>query len=85
MAATKGTKRGAKKGSAKKGSTKKSAAISFPIPGKGPHPLYGMPIDKAIASGDLATMRRLSIQAKSYLKELQAALGKLDSKIRSKG
>ena len=63
--------------------TKKTAQKR--IPGKGPHPLYGMPIDRAIASGDLATMRRVATQARSYLKELQTAMKALDARIGKAG
>lgn len=78
MAATKGTKKAAKKGGTKK------AAKKIVIPGRGPHPLYGRPIDNAIARGDLATMRKLSTQAKSYLKQLQTAMARLDKSIAGK-
>jgi hypothetical protein len=76
MATSKGTKKSAKK-AAKKAPSK--------IPGKGPHPLYGMPVDKAIASGNLADLRKLSTQAKSYVKQLQTALKGLERKIGSQG
>lgn len=72
MAATKGTKKAAKRRTLK-------------IPGKGPHPLYGMPIDKAIATGNLAQLRKLSTQAKSYLKEVQTALRSLERKLEKQG
>ena len=71
MAATKATKKAAKK----------AAVIPSKIPGKGPHPLYGRPIDLAIASGNVADMRKLSTQAKSYLKEVQTALKALERKL----
>jgi hypothetical protein len=73
MATSKGTKKSAKKAGKK--------AASKTIPGKGPHPLYGMPVDKAIASGNLADLRKLSTQAKSYVKQLQTALQGLERKI----
>lgn len=72
MATSKGTKKSAKK-AGKKAARK--------IPGKGPHPLYGMPVDKAIASGNLADLRKLSTKAKSYVKQLQTALKGLERKI----
>ena len=75
MAATKATKKAAKKG----------AVIPSKLPGKGPQPLYGRPIDKAIASGNVADMRKLSTQAKSYLKDVQTALKALDRKLGTKG
>lgn len=53
----------------------------IPIPGTGPHPLYGMPIDRAIASGNLAEMRRHAAAGKKYLSELKRALAGLERKI----
>ena len=63
--------------------TKKKAAKK--VPGKGPHPLYGRPIDLAIKSGDIAQMRRLGTQARKYLKDVQTALKALDRSIGKAG
>jgi MinD-like ATPase involved in chromosome partitioning or flagellar assembly len=75
MATSKGTKKSAKKAG-------KKAATKIP---KRVQPLYGMPVDKAIATGKLADLRKLSTQAKSYVKQLQTALKGLESKIGKQG
>jgi hypothetical protein len=59
--------------------TKKRAVPK--LPGKGPHPLYGRPIDAAIRRGDIAEMRRVSTQARKYLRDVQTALEALDRKL----
>jgi hypothetical protein len=76
MATSKGTKKSAKKAG------KKAASKAPP---KRPQPLYGRPVDTAIASGNLADLRKLSTQAKSYVKQLQTALKGLESKIGKQG
>ena len=68
--------------STKKAAGKKAAKT---LPGKGPHPLYGRPIDDVIRRGDVAEMRRVAAQARKYLKEVQTALTALDRKIRKAG
>jgi hypothetical protein len=55
------------------------------VPGKGPHPLYGRPIDQVVKRGDIAEMRRVSTQARKYLKEVQTALKALDRSIGKAG
>jgi hypothetical protein len=71
MATSKGTKKSAKKAG-------KKAATKVP---KRVQPLYGRPVDTAIASGNLADLRKLSTQAKSYVKQLQTALQGLERRI----
>jgi len=84
--AAKGTKRsaGKKAGASKKGGERGilSWVLGKLIPGKGPHPLYGMPIDNAIASGNIAEMRRLLPRAQKYQREVEAALVRLEQRIR---
>lgn len=78
------TRKAAKKSTTKKGGGKKAAkkrAITIPIPGTGPHPLYGMPIDRAIASGNVAVMRRHAAAGKKYLNEVKRALAALERKL----
>ena len=65
------TRKGAKK------STKKARAL----PPKRPQPLYGRPIDRVLKSGDPAEMRRVATQARTYLKNVKAALTALERKI----
>jgi hypothetical protein len=72
MATSKAAKKTAKKAARK-------------VPGKGPHPLYGRPIDQVIKRGDLAEMRRVGAQARKYLKDVQTALKALDQKIGKAG
>lgn len=83
--AKKGAKKSAKKG-AKKAAGKKAGSLRpDKIPGKGPHPLYGRPIDEAIRRGNVAEMRRVAAQARKYLKEVQAGLAALERKIGRNG
>jgi hypothetical protein len=56
--------------------------VSSKIPGSGAHPLYGRPILEAVRRGDLAEMKRVRTQALTHLKEVTAALNKLDAKIK---
>lgn len=64
--------------------TKKKAPtrVSAKIPGSGAHPLYGRPILDAIKRGDLAEMKRVRTQALAHVKEVNAALAKLDAKLK---
>lgn len=42
--------------------------------------MYAQPIWDVIASGNLAEMRQLAATARSYVKEVQAAIDKLEGK-----
>lgn len=55
-----------------KGGAAKSASIS------GAMPPYGVPIREAIARGDKQEMRRVAASARKWLKDVQAALDRLD-------
>ena len=44
-------------------------------------PPYGVPIQDAIASGDLAQMKQVADDAEGYIKELTDALEKLKKEI----
>jgi hypothetical protein len=75
---------------AKKASKKlsgKKAAVASKLSSKHPlspaHPLYGRPILDAVRRGDLSEMRRVRTQALAHIKEVNAALAKLDAKIKS--
>ena len=56
--------------------------IAKKIPGKGPHPLYGRPIEDVIARGSLAEMKKMAVTARKHIAEVQTALTKLDAKIK---
>jgi hypothetical protein len=62
------TRKGTKKAAAKKRASR-------------PQPLYGRPIDKVIARGDLGEMRQAATAARKYLSQVQTALKALDQKI----
>jgi Domain of unknown function (DUF1843) len=59
-------RQGAKSGAAR------SASLS------GAMPPYGVPIQEAIARGDKQEMRRVAAAARKWLKDVQAALDRLD-------
>jgi hypothetical protein len=48
-------------------------------------PLYGRPVDLVLKRGDIAEMRKVSTQARTYLKSVQAALKTLDARIGKAG
>ena len=54
-------------------------------PGKGPHPLYGMPIREATKLGSLAEMKKMATMARAHIKDVTAALAKLDAQIKKGG
>ena len=73
-----------KKASSKSGGGKKApskAAAKRPLP---PiiQPLYGRPILDAIKRGNIAEMRRLATQARAHVKDVNAALAKLDASLK---
>jgi hypothetical protein len=59
--------------------------VGAKIPGRGPHPLYGRPIEQIIKTGSLAQMRAMAKTARSHIKEVTAALSKLDAQIQKGG
>lgn len=65
------TRKSASKG--KKAAPAKSAATRT-----GALPPYGNPIREAIARGDAKEMKAVAASARKYLKDVQAALDKLD-------
>jgi len=67
---------------ATKASKKAPGRVSSRIPGSAAHPLYGRPILEAVARGDLAEMKRIRTQALAHIKEVNAALAKLDAKLK---
>lgn len=54
-------------------------------PGKGPHPLYGMPIREAIKLGTPAQMKSMAKLARAHIKDVTSALAKLDAQIKKGG
>lgn len=73
----------ATKKATKKAASKKGGAGTYG--GGGIRPLYGIAIEKAIAKGDPAEMRKLATQARKYLKDVQGALKTLDKKVGKAG
>jgi hypothetical protein len=73
------TKKAGSKGGGKKAPSK--AAAKRPLP---PiiQPLYGRPILDAIKRGNIAEMRRIGTQARAHVKEVNAALAKLDASLK---
>lgn len=65
--------------------TKKAATK---VPSKSPRspafPLYGRPILDAVKRGNVAEMKRLGTQARAQVKEINAALAKLDAKLKQR-
>ena len=74
----------AAKGASKKGGAKASASKKL-IPSKHPlspfHPLYGRPILDAVRSGDIAQMKQIRTIARQHVKEVNAALAKLEARL----
>ena len=68
----------------KKAATKKAAAKKI-IPDKHPkspfHPLYGRPILEAVRSGNVAQMKKIRTVAQAHVKEVNAALAKLEARL----
>jgi hypothetical protein len=56
--------------------------VGVKIPGSGVHPLYGRPIEQIIKTGSLAQMRAMSRTARAHVKQVEAALAKLDARIK---
>jgi hypothetical protein len=58
------------------------AKIAAKIPGNPAHPLYGRPILDIIKTGNVAQMKKMATTARSHIKEVEAALAKLDARIK---
>jgi hypothetical protein len=67
---------------ATKASKKAPGRVSARIPGSTAHPLYGRPILEAIKRGNVAEMKRIATQARAHVKEVNAALAKLDASLK---
>lgn len=61
------------------------AKIAAKFPGSPGHPLYGRPILDIIAKGNLAQMKRMAVTARKHVRDVTAALNKLDAKIKNAG
>lgn len=73
------TKKAAAKGAAKASASKKLIPSKHP---KSPfHPLYGRPILEAVRSGNVAQMRQIRTVAQKHVKEVNAALAKLEARL----
>ena len=73
-----------KKVSSKKsarGTTKSARAAAT----GGPVPPYGVAIKEALARGDVAQMRKVANSARKHLKDVQAALARLEKAIEKEG
>lgn len=56
--------------------------VAAKIPGNPAHPLYGRPILDIIKTGNVAQMKRMATTARKHVKEVEAALAKLDAQIK---
>ncbi|HEX8843377.1 MAG TPA: DUF1843 domain-containing protein [Pyrinomonadaceae bacterium] len=72
------TKKVAKKATAR---VKATPAFDLSKLKPGGRVMYGQPIWDVIASGNAAEMRKLATAARSYVKEVQTALDKLEREI----
>ena len=61
------------------------AKVAAKIPGSGVHPLYGRPIEQIARTGTLAQMRAMAKTARAHVKAVNAALAKLDARIKAGG
>jgi Domain of unknown function (DUF1843) len=78
------TKKGAKKATTravKKTSLKATRAFDLSKLRPGGRVMYGQPIWDVIARGNAVEMRQLATSARSYVKEVQTALDKLEREI----
>ena len=60
---------------------KAPSKVGKKIPGTGPHPLYGRPIDIIARTGSIAQMKAMAKTARAHVKEVSAALARLDAQI----
>jgi hypothetical protein len=65
-----------RKGASQKASKAKAAPRASST--RGALPPYGVPIREAIARGDVGEMKKVSASARKYLKDVQAAVARLD-------
>ena len=59
--------------------------VAAKIPGNPAHPLYGRPILDIAKRGNIAQMKRMATTARKHVKEVTAALAKLDAQIKKTG
>lgn len=67
---------------ATKASKKAPGRVASKLPNSPAHPLYGRPILDAVKRGDVAEMKRVRTQALAHIKEVNAALAKLDASLK---
>lgn len=61
--------------------SKRNLAKTAGEPARGPLPPYGPPIKEAIARGNVAEMKKLAASTRKWLKDVQAALDRLEKAI----
>jgi hypothetical protein len=59
--------------------------VAAKLPGGKAHPLYGRPILDVIKTGNVAQMKKMATTARSHVKEVSAALAKLEAQIKKAG
>ena len=76
-----GKSKSASSGKSAKGGGKSAKAIDT----GGPVPPYGVAIKEALARGDAQEMRRVAAAGRKHLKDVQAALARLEKAIEKEG
>ena len=74
-----------KKVSGKSKSAKGGGKSAKAIDTGGPVPPYGVAIKEALARGDAQEMRRVAASGRKHLKDVQAALARLEKAIEKEG
>lgn len=59
--------------------------VSSKLPGSPAHPLYGRPILEILKGGNLAQMKKMATSARAHIKQVEAALAKLEAGIQKGG
>jgi len=65
-----------------KGVGARKATSKVPVRNPIIQPLYGRPILDAIKRGNMAEMKRIAAQARAHVKDVNAALSKLDASLK---
>jgi Domain of unknown function (DUF1843) len=85
MAARKQSSKKSSKSASSSKSAKKRAGSGRAAAKGGPVPPYGVAIKEAVARGDAAGMRKAAAGARKWLKDVQAALARLEKAIEKEG
>jgi uncharacterized protein DUF1843 len=75
------TRKASRKTAGKAAATAKGKPLDLKAVKAGRVVLYGIPIRDAIKRGDLAEMKQLAVLARSHVKDVQAALSKLEKSL----